>query len=304
MRSSGARGGCFPGSTRRQPYCGQRKGFTSPIDPNSDVAYSMYPEIRQLSEAWTRDNEENNSGDLPRLYTLILNVRQILEEKVPGEMAELGVYRGNSAAVLAHYARASGKHLFLFDTFEGFDRRDLVSTDEERPIEFGQTSLDLVKSVVGEESVTFVKGWFPQSFRRSVQNLTVLRRSYRLRSIRTCESGVGVLLSSVIARWPSDLSRLCQSKLGWDQAGRRRVFSPARRAAHHFRRQIRDSDGSKVCKPRSAVNTASAEIAFMHAILRGQPICQWSWPSGAWWQPRQSTSPLTTVTRARGWRRR
>ena len=139
--------------------------------PDSDVAYSMYPEILQLSEAWTKGNEENNSGDLPRLYTLILNVRQILEEKVPGEMAELGVYRGNSAAVLAHYARASGKHLFLFDTFEGFDRRDLRSNDEGRPIEFEETSLNLVKSVVGEDSVTFVKGWFPQSTPANVQHL-------------------------------------------------------------------------------------------------------------------------------------
>jgi SAM-dependent methyltransferase len=139
--------------------------------PDSDVGECVYPEIRQLSESWTKGNEENNSGDLPRLYALILNIRQILEENIPGELAELGVYRGNSAAVLAHYARASGKHLFLFDTFEGFDRRDLISNDEERPIEFGQTSLDLVKFVVGEDSVTFVQGWFPQSIPSSVKHL-------------------------------------------------------------------------------------------------------------------------------------
>jgi hypothetical protein len=35
---------------------------------------------------------------------VILNTKQILKDEVQGSFAELGVYRGNSAAVLTHYA--------------------------------------------------------------------------------------------------------------------------------------------------------------------------------------------------------
>ena len=131
--------------------------------PDSDFAFSCHPEIAQLSEKWIENNNWNNAGDLPRLYAILLNSKQVLEEGITGDMAELGVYRGNSAAVLAHYARKSGKKLLLFDTFEGFDSRDLVADDEKRPVEFDATSLSLVKDVVGEEAVRFVQGWFPQS---------------------------------------------------------------------------------------------------------------------------------------------
>jgi hypothetical protein len=93
--------------------------------PDWDVEFLRYPEMERLSHKWILNNVENNAGDLPRFYALILNVRRILEDNVQGDMAELGVYRGNSAAVLAHYARAAGKTLLLFDTFTGFDRRDL-----------------------------------------------------------------------------------------------------------------------------------------------------------------------------------
>jgi hypothetical protein len=131
--------------------------------PATDVTFSCYPEIGPLSEKWIHDNVENNAGDLPRLYSIILNVRQILDDRVPGDMAELGVYRGNSAAVLAYYARLHYKNLVLFDTFEGFDQRDLVGIDSSPHFQFADTSLDQVRDLVGDDGVTFVRGRFPQS---------------------------------------------------------------------------------------------------------------------------------------------
>jgi hypothetical protein len=47
-------------------------------------------------------------------------------------MAELGLYLGNSAAILAYFARIHHKMVLLFDTFEGFDQRDLVGADESK----------------------------------------------------------------------------------------------------------------------------------------------------------------------------
>ncbi len=132
--------------------------------PDSDITHFVYPEIRHLSETWTKGNEVNNAGDLPQpLRGLVLNIRQVMEDGVPGDMAELGVFRGNSAAVLAHYARLHDRRVFLFDTFEGFDKRDLVGEDKSKPMEFADTSLNLVRQLVGDESVQYVRGRFPES---------------------------------------------------------------------------------------------------------------------------------------------
>jgi len=131
--------------------------------PDSDVIFKLYPEMAQLSEKWVKNNVMNNAGDLPRLYALVMNIRQILDDDVPGDMAELGVYKGNSAALLAHCARERKRTVVLFDTFEGFDGRDLVGVDKSRSVEFADTSLEEVRDLIGNESVRFVKGRFPES---------------------------------------------------------------------------------------------------------------------------------------------
>lgn len=131
--------------------------------PDWDIVHHLHPEIPALSRQWVAGNVENNAGDMPRLYALIANIQQVFAEGVSGDLAELGVYRGNSAAILAHYARQHGRHLMLFDTFEGFDRRDLAGEDAGKPVDFGDTSLDLVKHAVGVDSVRYVKGFFPES---------------------------------------------------------------------------------------------------------------------------------------------
>jgi SAM-dependent methyltransferase len=138
--------------------------------PDSDVNFHRHPELAQLSEKWIFGNFPNNAGDLPRFYALILNIKQVLEECVPGDFAELGVFRGNSAAVLAHYARASGRNLLLFDTFAGFDPKDRTGIDASRGTEFTDTSLEMVMRLVGEDNARFIKGRFPQSIPNEVRN--------------------------------------------------------------------------------------------------------------------------------------
>jgi hypothetical protein len=136
--------------------------------PDSDVSYSCHPEIAHLSEKWVKGNVANNAGDLPRLYSIILNAKQVLEENVAGEIAELGVYKGNSAAVLAYYAREFGRRIVLFDTFEGFDRDDLA-VGENYISDFSMTSIDQVERLVGTDQVMFVKGRFPFSIPEELQ---------------------------------------------------------------------------------------------------------------------------------------
>jgi hypothetical protein len=138
--------------------------------PDSDVDFNAHPELPGLAEKWVWNNSINNAGDLPRLYALVLNVKQVLAEGVEGDFAELGVYRGNSAALLAHYARENGRTVFLFDTFEGFNGSDLKGIDSNKSSEFSDTSLDMVRGNVGQASVTYIKGHFPGSLTNEIDD--------------------------------------------------------------------------------------------------------------------------------------
>ena len=117
----------------------------------------------ELIKGWLAGNRHNNGGDIGRFYMIYLNVKQILEDRIPGAFVELGVYRGNSAKLLADLAKPEQREVFLFDTFEGFDRRDLKGLDGEKPVLFTNTSLADVKRLVGTDGVTYVPGFFPES---------------------------------------------------------------------------------------------------------------------------------------------
>lgn len=133
--------------------------------PDSYNTFKAHPEFTELFRLFSANNRANNGGDIARLWSLILNCKQIISEEVEGDFAELGVWRGNTAAVLASLAAPSGRKVFLFDTYAGFDRSDLKGVDAGKGIHFGDTSIELVKEVVGPQYThcEYVKGRFPDS---------------------------------------------------------------------------------------------------------------------------------------------
>jgi len=133
--------------------------------PDSYFLARQHAEFSDLFNRFTVANRRNNGGDIPRLWSLILNCKQVAAEKIPGDFAELGVWKGNSAAVLAHYAQQAGRSVYLFDTFSGFDPKDLLGVDSDKAMAFGDTSIELVRDNVGRaaEVCRFVKGRFPDS---------------------------------------------------------------------------------------------------------------------------------------------
>jgi SAM-dependent methyltransferase len=134
--------------------------------PDSSYVFGEHAEFELLFEKFTHGNRKNNGGDIPRLLALMLNVKKVLDEEgVPGGLAEIGVWRGNTAAVLAYYARKHGRQLYLFDTFSGFDSEDLKGVDSGRSQFFADTSVAGVQHLVGElhPEARFVVGRFPQS---------------------------------------------------------------------------------------------------------------------------------------------
>jgi hypothetical protein len=113
-------------------------------------------------KAWTKDNYKNNVSDISRFFFLNLCIDYLLEEGIEGDVAELGVYKGNSAFLLSKYAQRVNSTCYLFDTFEGFDSNDLsgLAAVENK---FMDTSLEYVKETVGEKNTIYVKGYFPDS---------------------------------------------------------------------------------------------------------------------------------------------
>jgi hypothetical protein len=132
-----------------------------------------FPDLRPMYRKWIRGNKTNNNGDASRFMALLLNLRQLQAEAIPGDFAELGVWKGNSAAILAEFAAKTGKRLFLFDTFSGFDQRDFVGIDQAAKPEFADTSVDYVRQNVGhDELTTYLQGFFPSTITDEVRART------------------------------------------------------------------------------------------------------------------------------------
>ena len=112
---------------------------------------------------WTSGVEENNNGDFSRFYLLVLNLRACLKRSPKGSLAELGVYKGNSAKLI--HSLAPDRRLFLFDTFSGFADQDVSKESNAAPIgAFTDTSLSSVKSFVGESrNIIYCPGFFPDT---------------------------------------------------------------------------------------------------------------------------------------------
>jgi hypothetical protein len=115
-------------------------------------------------------NNPQGCGDMSRFYFFCLAFDQILKEGLDGHVAELGVYKGNTATILASIARRLGTTAFLLDTYEGFSQEDLDGVDANKRMEFADTSLESVRSLVGDNNVSFVKGYFPDSAAQLPEN--------------------------------------------------------------------------------------------------------------------------------------
>jgi hypothetical protein len=102
-----------------------------------------------------------HDGDMARFYFFSLAFDQIVKEDLSGDLAELGVYKGYSASLLANYARRLGRTAYLLDTYEGFNQEDFKGIDADQKVSFKDTSLEAVRALVGEANAKFVKGFFP-----------------------------------------------------------------------------------------------------------------------------------------------
>lgn len=132
--------------------------------PDSINFFNRYKEYVNMKGLYTARNAVNKLKDYSRLHSMMLNLHRILEGGVEGVFAELGVYLGNNCAVLHEYCKKYNRKLYMFDTFEGFDARDLTGIDKDQMMQFKDTTIDGVRAFVGDDEYTkYIKGYFPES---------------------------------------------------------------------------------------------------------------------------------------------
>ena len=111
-----------------------------------------------------------------RLALLRMAAAEIRDRNVPGAIAELGVYQGDFAAEMNRLFRE--RTLYLFDTFCGFDSRDLEmeNANGNRFVQegkFSDTSVELVeKKLPYPEQAVFCRGHFPESTQLITEKLS------------------------------------------------------------------------------------------------------------------------------------
>jgi len=131
---------------------------------NKEAEGEIYRQIRQTGYMGEiRSVSDIRSMMDIRLSALRLIAEQIHRNKVEGVVAELGVYRGEFAAEINRLF--SLRPLYLFDTFAGFDERDLMAEEGAAGRrDFSDTSEELVRNALPfPEKAVFVKGYFPDS---------------------------------------------------------------------------------------------------------------------------------------------
>jgi O-methyltransferase len=103
--------------------------------------------------------------DKVRFYTFWFQIERLKKEGISGAFAEVGVYKGETAKMI--HEMDPSRPLHLFDTFAGFEKKDLEFENSNHPnyaIDFSDTTVESVANFIsGNSNVIIHKGYFPGS---------------------------------------------------------------------------------------------------------------------------------------------
>ena len=133
--------------------------FESPVLLDEPGPYAIY------GESLKRFEQKCGLRDYLDLYQLL---KSVVENRVPGDIAEFGSYRGHSGWLIARTLQALGsdKRLYMFDTFETFPR-EAIGVDyfwsQTHPVNFAEVQ----GKFRDMPQVTLVKGDFTRTLEAS-----------------------------------------------------------------------------------------------------------------------------------------
>lgn len=101
--------------------------------------------------------------DKVRFYTFWFQIERLKNKQIIGAFAEVGVYKGETAKMM--HLMDPSRRLHLFDTFEGFNKKDIeheTTTDANHSTDFSDTTVEsVIKFIDGNTNIVFHKGYFP-----------------------------------------------------------------------------------------------------------------------------------------------
>jgi O-methyltransferase len=133
-------------SLRTSTYVRQRKYLK--FSPDFDRTIAKRDPTRGLTVTY---------DEIYTIYSSVLATGQI-----EGAIAEVGVYKGNTAKVICE--TKGERPLFLFDTFEGMPETKITDRDDWEPNTHTDNSVASVRAYLADyPNVYFVSGIFPES---------------------------------------------------------------------------------------------------------------------------------------------
>jgi O-methyltransferase len=133
---------------------------------NTIFANKGYHVAHNMEKVLRRKRRINMISDFVRQSSLELISEEIYNKKISGNVAELGVYKGDFSILINQLF--PDRKLYLFDTFEGFASVD-VAIDKKNGYssfdqDFSETSVNYVLSKMQKpENCIVKKGYFPDT---------------------------------------------------------------------------------------------------------------------------------------------
>jgi hypothetical protein len=158
-------------------------------DPSIPVAWrpeSVYdPARRQTGRDWPL--QAHTMIGMDRLNNLQYCIEQVLEDEVPGDLIETGVWRGGACIFMRGVLKAYGvtdRYVWCADSFRGFpyepmrdDDRALASQPDQSFLQVSQIEVEQNFERYGllDRQVKFIPGWFSETLPGPVENISILR---------------------------------------------------------------------------------------------------------------------------------
>lgn len=134
--------------------------------PDFHTKLNKIQDFESLYKLWINNSPKNDKGDLVRLYFLLNQIEYIKNSNIPGNIAEVGVYKGTTSRLF--HDSFPNREILLFDTFEGFDERDINYHEEVSDASSGgwDVSLEEVKKFIGTSKlIKIFPGYFPDTIK-------------------------------------------------------------------------------------------------------------------------------------------